>query len=110
LTGISTKFNKTELLDAIINPSAAIVFGYEAWIVNTKDGQSIFGFRVSDNKQMIVIKDMLGQNHTIKKVNISSQQKQDKSLMPDPINNGLTPQDLADIVSFLTANQDKSKN
>lgn len=109
LTGISMKFNKTELLDAIINPSAAIVFGYDPWIVNTKDGQSVYGFLVSDNKQAIIIKDILGQNHTIKKTNISSRQKQDKSLMPDPVNNGLTQQDLADIVSYLAAQEDKSR-
>jgi putative heme-binding domain-containing protein len=110
LTGITLKFNKTELLDAIINPSAAIVFGYEPWTVNTKDGQSIYGFLISDNKQTIIIKDILGQNHTIRKTNISSQQKQDKSLMPDPVSNGLTQQDLADIVSYLAAQEDKSKN
>ena len=109
LTGITGKFNKTELLDAIVNPSAAIVFGYEPWMVNTKDGQSIYGFLVSDNKQAIIIKDILGQNHTIKKTNISSRQKQDKSLMPDPVSNGLTQQDLADIVSYLAAQESKSK-
>ncbi|HKH59417.1 MAG TPA: PVC-type heme-binding CxxCH protein [Flavitalea sp.] len=103
LTGIATKFNKSELLDAIINPSAAIVFGYEPWIVNTKDGQSLYGFLISDNKQTIVIKDILGQNHIIQKANISSKQRQEKSLMPDPVNNGLSQQDLADVVNYLGA-------
>ncbi|HET9277039.1 MAG TPA: c-type cytochrome, partial [Flavitalea sp.] len=101
LTGIAKKFNKSELLDAIINPSAAIVFGYEPWIVNTQDGQSLYGFLISDNKQTIVIKDILGQNHIIQKINISSKQKQEKSLMPDPVNNGLSQQDLADVVNYL---------
>ncbi len=35
LTTIGKKFDKVALLDAIINPSAGIVFGYEAWLVNT---------------------------------------------------------------------------
>ena len=77
------------MLDAIINPSAAIVFGYEPWIVNTKDGQSVYGFLISDNKQTMVIRDIHGQNHVIKKSDISSKQKQEKSLMPDPVSNGL---------------------
>jgi hypothetical protein len=51
LTTIGKKFNNPELLDAIINPSAAIVFGYEPWLVNTKDGQSIYGFLLSENKK-----------------------------------------------------------
>jgi putative heme-binding domain-containing protein len=101
LTGITKKFNKSELLDAIINPSAAIVFGYEPWIVNTNEGQSIYGFLISDGKRAIVIKDISGQNHTINKADITSRQKQDKSLMPDPVSNRLTQQDLADVANYL---------
>jgi putative membrane-bound dehydrogenase-like protein len=101
LTGIGKKFDKTGLLDAIINPSAAIVFGYEPWLINTKDGESVYGFLIAENKQTIVVKDISGQKHTIDVQKISSKKKQDKSLMPDPITNGLTEQDLADIVGYL---------
>ncbi|MBC7829496.1 MAG: HEAT repeat domain-containing protein [Chitinophagaceae bacterium] len=101
LNGIAKKFDKNSLLDAVINPSAAIVFGYEAWLVNTNDGRSIYGFLISDNKKSIVIKDIAGQNHVIEKKKISSKQKQDKSIMPDPVTNGLTEQQLADVVNYL---------
>jgi putative heme-binding domain-containing protein len=50
LTDIGKKFGKEELLDAVIHPGAAIVFGYEPWLINTKDGSSVFGFLVSENK------------------------------------------------------------
>ena len=101
LTTIGNKFNSPELLDAIINPSAAIVFGYEPWLVNTKDGQSIYGFLLSENKQAIVIKDIAGQKHIIDLQKITTKKKQQKSLMPDPISNGLNEKDLADLVGFL---------
>jgi putative membrane-bound dehydrogenase-like protein len=101
LTTIGKKFNKLELLDAIINPSAAIVFGYEPWLINTKDGESVYGFLISDNKQSIVLKDIGGQKHTIGADKIKSKKKQEKSLMPDPTTNGITEQNLADIVQFL---------
>ncbi|GEO09675.1 PVC-type heme-binding CxxCH protein [Segetibacter aerophilus] len=105
LTTIGKKFGKTELLDAIINPSAAIVFGYDGWLVNTKDGSSLFGFLVSENNQAMVLKDLSGQRHTIPLGEITKKQKQDKSLMPDPVNNGLTEQNLADIVAYLRKGQ-----
>jgi putative heme-binding domain-containing protein len=101
LTAIAKKFDDSELLEAIINPSAAIVFGYEPWLVNTKDGESLYGFLVSDNKQTMVLKDIAGRKHVIQVSKISSKQKQDKSLMPDPANNGLTQQDLANVVAYL---------
>jgi putative heme-binding domain-containing protein len=101
LTTIAKKFDKNELLDAIINPSAAIVFGYEPWLINTKDGGSLYGFLVSENKQTMVLRDVAGKKHVITVGSISKKQKQDKSLMPDPVTLGLTEQNLADVVAYL---------
>lgn len=101
LTGIAKKFDKTELLDNIINPGASIVFGYEPWLVTTKDGESLYGFLLSENKQTVVIKDISGQKHVIPVKKIASKQKQQQSVMPDPLSNGLTDQDLADVAAFL---------
>ena len=101
LSGIGKKFDKIGLLDAIINPNAAIVFGYEAWLINTKDGESVYGFLIADNKQSVTIKDISGVKHVIAQDRISSKKKQDGSLMPDPLTMGLSEQDLADIAAFL---------
>ncbi len=107
LTTIGKKFDRPALLDAIINPGAAIVFGYEAWLVNTKDGESLYGFLLSENKEAMVIKDMAGQKHIIALNKITSKKKQEKSLMPDPVSNGLTEQNLADVTTFLKTLADK---
>jgi putative heme-binding domain-containing protein len=101
LTTIGRKFAKPELLDAIINPSAAIVFGYEPWLVNTKDGESLYGFLLSENKQTVVLKDIAGQKHVIPVAKISKREKQERSLMPDPASNGMTEQQLADVAEYL---------
>lgn len=101
LTNIGKKFDKISLLDAIINPSASIVFGYEPWLVNTAEGESLFGFLISENKQSIVLKDISGVQHVIALSKISSKQKQEKSLMPEPITTGITEKNLADIAVFL---------
>ena len=91
------------MLDAIINPSAAILLGYEPWLINTKDGGSFFGFLISENKQALTIKDVAGQQHTIATEKISSRQKQNKSLMPEPAVAGMSEQDLADVAGYLLA-------
>jgi putative membrane-bound dehydrogenase-like protein len=101
LTTINKKFDKVALLDAIINPNAAIVFGYEPWLVNTTDGESVFGFLVADNKQTVVIKDIAGRKHVIEQAKISSKKKQDAGLMADPAAMGLSEKNLADIAAFL---------
>jgi putative heme-binding domain-containing protein len=101
LLTIGKKFDKVALLDAIINPNAAIVFGYEPWLVNTKDGGSVFGFLVADNKQTVVIRDISGRKHVIEQAKISSKKKQEIGLMPDPSAMGLSEKNLADIAAFL---------
>ena len=44
LTAIRTKLGPETLLDAILNPSAAIAFGYDSYVVRTTDGVILAGF------------------------------------------------------------------
>ena len=101
LTQIKKKFDKQALMDAIVNPSSGIVFGYEAWTIQTNDGQSHFGFLVADGKEAVVIKDLSGTRHVIQVKDIVSRQKLEKSLMPGASTLALNDQELADVVSFL---------
>jgi putative heme-binding domain-containing protein len=70
-------------------------------MINTKDGESLYGFLLSENQHSLVIKDIAGQKHTVDLKKITSKKKQEKSLMPDPASNGLTEQNLADVLAFL---------
>jgi putative heme-binding domain-containing protein len=101
LTEIENKFQREALLDAIVNPNASVMFGYEAWLITTKSGDSFFGFLVADGTQAVVIKDLSGAKHTIPTTTIASRQKQTNSLMPEPSSLGLTDQNLADIAEYL---------
>lgn len=101
LTKIKTKFDRQALLDAIIHPDAGIVFGYEAWTINLKDGQSFFGFLIADGPQTVTIKDLTGKNHVMEATSIRTRKKQEGSLMPAPKALGLTEQDLADLAAYL---------
>jgi putative membrane-bound dehydrogenase-like protein len=100
LTNIRTKYAKPELLDAILNPSAAIAFGYDTWLVETTDGQLISGFILADG-DTVVIKDTSGKRVVVPASEIASRTKQKLSVMPDNIALGLAPQDLADVVAML---------
>lgn len=100
LTAIHKKFDKAGLLDAIINPSASMVFGYEAYTITTKKGETFFGFLLSDGAN-VVLKDVSGQRHSIKADQIKSREKMPQSLMPEPTTLGLNEQNLADLTSYL---------
>jgi putative heme-binding domain-containing protein len=100
LTTIHKKFDKAALLDAIVNPSASMVFGYESYTVVTKKGETYFGFLMSDGAN-VVLKDAAGQQHTIKADQIKTREKMPSSLMPEPTALGLNEQDLADLTGYL---------
>jgi len=100
LTAIGKKYDRVSLLDAIINPSASIVFGYEPWLITTRDGKSVYGFLIGDG-QTVVIKDAARQQHVIKASDIVSRKKMDQSMMPDPTSLGLNEKKLADVAEYL---------
>ncbi|NIJ50923.1 PVC-type heme-binding CxxCH protein [Dyadobacter arcticus] len=100
LTQIHKKFDKAGLLDAIINPSAAMGFGYESYTIVTKAGETYFGFLMSDGAN-VVLKDASGQQHAVKADQIKSREKMPLSMMPEPTALNLNEQDLADLTGYL---------
>jgi putative heme-binding domain-containing protein len=101
LTNIHKKFDKLSLLDAIVNPSASMVFGFESWTIVTKKGKTYFGFLVGDDGKNITLKDAAGEKFAIKVSEIKKKEKMPNSLMPDPIAMGLKEQELADLSTYL---------
>ncbi|MHC4995456.1 MAG: PVC-type heme-binding CxxCH protein, partial [Planctomycetota bacterium] len=71
LTAIATKFDASVMLDSMVNPSAAIVFGYEANLITTRDNQQLTGFVVGEGDP-VLLKDLTGKQHAIDKSNIVS--------------------------------------
>ncbi len=100
LSQVRTKYDRAGILDAILNPSAAIAFGYEPWLITLKNDDTYTGFIIADG-ETVVLKDVSGQRHTIPATEIVRREKQPLSIMPDNISLGLTPQELVDVETFL---------
>lgn len=107
LTNINKKYDQLALLDAIVNPSAAIVFGYEPWVITMKDGTVVSGFMLSQGNTM-VIKDLSGKQHVLDVQKIKEKKQLANSIMPDPSGLALSKKDVADISAYLV-NLGKSK-
>ncbi len=100
LTEIRGKYGRPELLDSILNPSAAIAFGYDSWLVQTKGGEVYSGILLSDGEE-ILLKESSGEMRAIRDYQVAFRKQQKSSIMPDNIALGLTAQDLVDVVEFL---------
>jgi putative membrane-bound dehydrogenase-like protein len=100
LTLINKKFEKNGLLDAIVNPSAGMAFGYESWLITKKDGTTVSGFLQADG-ETVVLKGMGGEKYNVKAADISTRKQFSTSIMPEPSALQLGEKDLANIVEYL---------
>lgn len=101
LTAIKNKFDRKTLLENIVDPNAAIVFGYETWAIDLKDGESLFGFLIADSPGRITLRDLAGRDRVIESGLILSRKKHEGSVMPSPVALGLSNQDLANVSAYL---------
>ena len=104
LSAIGLKFGRPMMLDAMINPSAGISFGYHAETITTTGGNSITGI-VTSTSGGITVKDAGGNTHTFYKDNIKRREKLNRSLMPSAANLNLSAQELVNVAAYLGQQQ-----
>lgn len=97
---IGAKLDKSGLLDAIVNPSAGMAFGYEMWLINKKDGTVAMGFLQVDG-ETVILKGMNEEVYYIKSSDIAYRKQFSTSIMPEPSALGLGEEDLANLTEFL---------
>jgi putative membrane-bound dehydrogenase-like protein len=100
LSAIRSKYGRAELLDSILNPSAAIGAGFESVTLTLSDGRVLAGLLQADGAQ-VLLKDGVGARHVVDATGITERRASKLSLMPEDISRGLSPQQLADLCAFL---------
>ena len=103
LSEIGTKLGKDALYEAILDPSAGISFGYEAWQIELKNGDEAFGLVVSDTADEIAVKAQTGIVTRYKKSDIARKVQQKLSIMPAGLQQAMSTQDLVDLVEYLSS-------
>ena len=101
LSEIGTKLPKEALYEAILDPSAGISFGFEAWQLQLKSGDDAFGIKASDTAEEIAIKDTNGIVTRYKRAEITAMQQMKISIMPAGLQMTMTTQELVDLVEYL---------
>lgn len=103
LSLIGKKYERAALLETILLPSKAISHGYEAYLVETAQGQTYLGFLVEDNDKQVVLRDQKNQLIRVPKGDVETLQKQTVSLMPELVLKDVTAQDAADLLAYLAS-------
>lgn len=102
LTEIGSKLGRTGLYESILYPSAAISHSYETYIALTEDGTAIKGVLISETDDTITLKTDKAVVRELRRDELEDFQKQKISLMPDGLHKLMTPQELADLVAYMS--------
>lgn len=103
LSHISTKYNRADLLDNIINPSKTIAPGYATTIVRTKSGDTFSGILVSKTDKEVTLKSPDLKLTRIPASDVERTVMQSISAMPEGLLGDLEPQHAADLLAFVTS-------
>jgi putative membrane-bound dehydrogenase-like protein len=99
LSGINNK-TKEELLNSIMNPSAAIDARFVNYVLTMKDGRIFDGILANETPSAITLRNADG-DVTILRKNIAELRASSLSLMPDGMEKTLTKQQVADLIAYL---------
>ncbi|WP_044173438.1 PVC-type heme-binding CxxCH protein [Flectobacillus major] len=101
LSEIGNKFPKEGQYLAILHPDAGISFGYEGWELKMKDGTVLNGIISSKTETDIILKMPGGIVQNLKTSAVKSMKMQTNSMMPTGLADGMTQQELVDLVEYL---------
>lgn len=96
-------FGRRDLIEAILNPSATIAPGYGTVVVETHDGLHHQGVLKGSTAQAIQLMGGDGRLVTIPRADIRSQEGSTVSLMPAGLQAGLSLEEFADLIEYLTS-------
>jgi putative heme-binding domain-containing protein len=105
---LSGRNNWDQLLSNVLDPSLVIGGSYQARILQTADGRVLTGLPVEETDQRVVLKVQGGKLETIPRDQIEVYKVSEISMMPEQLEKQITPQELADLFSYLALDKPPS--
>jgi putative heme-binding domain-containing protein len=101
LSQIGGKFDRSHLIESLLDPSRQIVEGYRTTTILTTGGKSWSGIVREESKKDLVLVEATGKRHRIAKMDIEVRGFSKISLMPDGLVNELTREQFTDLIAYL---------
>lgn len=102
LLSIGDKFPRRDLIEAILEPSAAIAVGYGATTVETKSGEEVTGIIKQATDAFVDLVTAEGKHVRIASKEIKQQRGNTISLMPEGLQQGMSREQFTDLIEYLT--------
>ncbi len=93
---------REKILTNFIDPNREVLASYVAYNIATKEGEEIVGLLGEETTTHVRIKLPLGQQRLLPRAQVKAMRSVGKSIMPEGLEAGLTKQQMADLLEFIT--------
>lgn len=97
---------RDQIAESILKPNASISQGFATVFIEAKNDESYAGFITSETSEKVVMRNIAGEEFTIKASDILSREELETSMMPAGLANSLSFEEFASLITYL-ANQKK---
>ncbi len=91
-----------KLLVSIFDPNREVAPNFTAWTVETAEGETLTGLLVRETDSAVTLKLAGGTEAVLSRAQIKVLRQESRSLMPEGLESGLTPSDVAGLLAWLT--------
>ena len=98
---------KEKTLVNILDPNREVRPEFVSYVVETKSDDTLLGIVANETATSVTLRQAYGKEDVIPRANIVKMQSQGNSLMPEGLEAGLKPQDLADLLEYIEAAEGK---
>ncbi len=92
---------KEKTMINILDPNREVAPNFVAYLAETRTGESLVGILSNETSTSLTIRQAFGKETTILRADLKRLESQKISLMPEGLEQGLTPQDVADLLEFV---------
>ena len=101
LTKVGAIRSGRDLLESIVFPSSTIAQGYDNYILTLKNNDQLTGLIADKSDTTTTLRDSSGALRILRNSDIKSTRRETTSLMPQGLNEILTPDQFRDLLAFL---------
>ena len=91
----------SQILFDIVEPNAAVIPNFQLYTIEANDGEMLAGIVAAQSDTSITLRRAAGEESTVLRRNIKTLTNTKTSLMPPGLLGGLTPQQVADLITFI---------
>jgi putative membrane-bound dehydrogenase-like protein len=101
LTKVGAIRSGRDILESVLLPGATFAQGYDTYVAETKDGESVSGSLARETPEWVVLRNASGAEARLRRNEIVSLEKSRLSMMPEGLLQALTRGEAADLLAFL---------